>query len=130
MTWKNYLTLCSFELISTFWYKLLSLKNHNFQKIIVKDLSRKLKLNLFFIRDHSFSTCAKYSAKLRFLGVRNISFSEVFALVPNWWSLNIFHRSISLGNKKWISCLENHKRDWIICHEKFETNWYIHDWMS
>ena len=40
-------------------------------------------------RDHSFSTYRKFSAKLTFLTpyqeVRNVNFSETFALVLNEW---------------------------------------------
>ena len=36
------------------------------------------------VRNHSFSTNARFSKKL--MGMRNVSFSENFAYVPNKWS--------------------------------------------
>ena len=61
----------------------------------MKDCSRDfylLKLSKLCIRDHSFSTYAKFSEKLTFLDVRtrahqevNVSFSENFAYILNEW---------------------------------------------
>ena len=135
---KSQKTLRPFHATVPFLHPLKATENHRFSGIFMGYENEKLALTVlnsyqhsdfvyfnyeyqmqcYFqvsIRDHSFSTYAKFSEKLRFFnpwyahvhvharGVGHVSFSKNFACIVNEWSLNDDFRFLM----PWFSVMKN-----------------------